>query len=692
MSHPQTTFRQTTFTSPSLLLTRRRTVCRTTVHAQLDQLRVNGQYDCFKLGWHPIYDDKSRWPAPLHLFWDSDVAKWIEGACYFLVDEYDVEVDAAVRELVAMIRGAQHADGYLNVHFSVVEPGKRWTNIRDMHEMYNAGHLIEAAVAHRQYYRNDLLMEPIEKYISHIHRRFGPGKDQLRAYPGHPEIELALLRCYAATGNQEAYDLARFFLEERGNPTGQDGKHFYDWEMEQRDEPRWKRPNSFPMDRSYWFCQAHAPILEQASVEGHAVRVMYLLTAAADLLSLSQTNGTAAAGASAAGSTRPLAAAPEWLSALRRLWSNIVDKKMYLTGGVGAVAQWEGFGIDYFLPQGPDEGGCYAETCASVGLMMLAERLLHADADPAPNGRYADVMELCLYNNVMTAMSADGKAFTYENQLASCEAARSEREDWFVCACCPPNVTRLFGSLGGYLWDYGSASGKGEGAKREAFVTVHLYTSAEVKFPVGEGKAEKEISFSQKSNWPWEGNILFQLKGAESLDTTIRLRIPAWSAQGGHVLTPTPPAGTVALEKGGYLRLDASYTASNPVFSLNVGGSSGFAPRYIAPHPYTNQHTLSLARGPIVYCVEDADHPWEGNHFKDLGIKRGTPVGEEWRVDAKSGEGYFALRTTGWERSPEALERGEEGVQRDLVFVPFYFRSNRGGRGQMRVGLRDDGR
>ncbi|KAK1654192.1 hypothetical protein BDP81DRAFT_79343 [Colletotrichum phormii] len=682
MSHPQTTFRQTTFTAPSLLLTRRLTVSRTTVHAQLAQLRANGQYDCFKLGWHPIYDDRSRWPAPLHLFWDSDVAKWIEGACYFLVDEYDVEVDAAVRELVAMIRGAQHEDGYLNVHFSVVEPGKRWTNVRDMHEMYNAGHLIEAALAHRQYYRNDLLMDPIEKYISHIHRRFGPGKDQVRAYPGHPEIELALLRCYSATDNTEAYDLARFFLEERGNPTGQDGKHYYDWEMERRGEPRWKRPNSWPMDRSYWYCQAHVPILEQESVEGHAVRAMYLLTAAADLLNISQGSSSSTGDVVP---VRPVTAASDWLAALRRLWSNMVDKKMYLTGGVGAVAQWEGFGIDYFLPQGPDEGGCYAETCASVGVMMLAERLLHAD--PELNGRYADVMELCLYNNVMTAMSADGKAFTYENQLASCEAARSEREGWFVCACCPPNVTRLFGSLGGYLWDYGGTSGVGEEGEKEAFVNVHLYTSAEVKFPVGEA----EVTFSQKSNWPWEGNILFQLKGAETLDQTIRLHIPAWATQHGHVLTPTPPAGTATLEKGGYLRLDPSYTASNPVFSLDIGGAS-FAPRYIAPHPYTNQRTLTLARGPIVYCVEDADHPREENHFKDVGIKRGTVVEEEWRVDEKSGEGYFALKTMGWERSPEVLARGEDGVERELVFVPFYFRSNRGGKGQMRVGLRDDGR
>ncbi|TDZ25655.1 Non-reducing end beta-L-arabinofuranosidase [Colletotrichum orbiculare MAFF 240422] len=671
MSNPQFTFRQTTFTHPSLILTRRTTICRTTLHTQLAQLRANGQYDCFKLKWHPIFDDNSRWPAPLHLFWDSDVGKWIEGACYFLADTYDAEIDFAVRDLVEMIRSAQHDDGYINVHFSVVEPGKRWTNIRDMHEMYNAGHLIEAALAHRAYYKNDRLMDPLNRYITHIRARFGPDAGQLRAYPGHPEIELALLRVYSATGNRDAYDLARFFLGERGNPAGQAGQHFYDWEAEQRDEPRWKRPNSWPMDRSFWYCQAHAPILEQETVEGHAVRAMYLLTAAADLLNLSNEIKPSAAEAAVA-----LAKADEWLAALRRLWSNMVHRKMYLTGGVGAVAQWEGFGIDYFLPQGPDEGGGYAETCASVGVMMLAERLLHAD--PVLNGEYGDVMELCLYNNVMTAMSADGKAFTYENQLASCDTARSEREDWFVCACCPPNVTRLFGSLGGYLWDYGALGEEGG-----VYVNVHLYTSAEVKFAA----CGREVRFEQKSNWPWEGRVEFRIKGAEGLDATVRLRIPAW-AKGQYELMPSPRPGECTFDTG-YIHLGPTYIAEHPSFSLDV---HGFEPRFVAPHPYTNQRTLSLARGPVVYCVEDADNEWEENHFRDIGIKAGERVEDVWRDDRIRGEKYVALKTRGWQRSPEVLQGGGDGVGRELVFVPFYFRSNRGGKGQMRVGLRDDGR
>ncbi|KAF4332588.1 Duf1680 domain protein [Fusarium beomiforme] len=187
------------------------------------------------------------WPVPDHLFWDSDIAKWIEGACYFLADpdEYDKEIDQAAREPVSMISSAQQEDGYLNVRYIVVEPGKRWTNTRDMHGLYYDGHLIEAAISHKEFYKNDLLLEPIEK-LSLIKTRFGLGDGQRRGYPGHPKIELSLFRLYDTTGNTEAFELAQYFLVERGNPDGHDGKHFYDWEREKRGESPWLRPNSYP--------------------------------------------------------------------------------------------------------------------------------------------------------------------------------------------------------------------------------------------------------------------------------------------------------------------------------------------------------------------------------------------------------------------------------------------------------------
>ncbi|KAL7623389.1 hypothetical protein AAE478_007071 [Parahypoxylon ruwenzoriense] len=678
MSHPQTVFTQTSFHGPSLLQARRRTIGRTTARAQLRKLKDTGRYECFRLRRHPAHDDRSsRWPCPAPMYWDSDVAKWLEGACYLLAEEYDAEVDAAVRELAGWIRSAQREDGYLNSYFIIVgeEEARRWGNIRDQHELYNAGHLIEAALAHSNYYKNNLLIEPIEKYVKLISTIIGPGPEQKRAYPGHPEAELALLRLYTATGNKDAYSLAQYFVEERGNPKGQDGQLYYDWERAQRGESPWKRPDSYQLHDSHFYNQAHAPILEQKSIEGHAVRAMYLLTGVADLLCLDELG------------IKPYAHKSEYFEALTRLWNNMVDKKMYLTGGIGSMWQWEGFGIDYFLPQGSDEGGCYNETCASIGVIMLAERLLHLDM----NSKYADIMELCLYNAVMTGLSLEGSAFTYVNQLASSEADKSRREDWFDTSCCPPNVMRLFGCLGGYLWDYG-------GSGKEAYVNVHLYTTANVTFQV----EDQKIVLEQKSNWPWEGNIRFQLQAPTSVNVTLRLRIPSW-ARGKFTLTPSyEPAAK--LEKG-YLVLPPGYTSANKAFAIQI---DGFKPRFISPHPYTNQRTLTLARGPLIYCVEDVDNPWEQDHFRNVGIRSDSEVSEKDEVINEIGERYIALRSVGWIRKIDDRTEAEAGVEpgssslpqtvgvaeqqqqqhkEELTFIPYYLRANRGGRGHMRVGL-----
>jgi DUF1680 family protein len=281
----------------------------------------------------------------------------------------------------------------------------------------------------------------------------------------------------------------------------------------------------------------------------------------------------------------------------------------------------------------------------------------------------------------MTSMSLDGKAFTYVNQLGSSESDKSVREEWFWCACCPPNVTRLYGSLGGYLWDFG------EDSEGDVFINVHLYTKASLKFEV----AGQEVTFEQDSNWPWDGLVKFRLAAPESLRTTIRLRIPGWSQNKYH-MSPEPSEATVNLQKG-YFTLDPAYVAKNPQFSLKI---DNFKPRYVAPHPYTNQRTLTLARGPLVYCMEDADNAWEDNHFKDVGLKATTLVDE---VEKTVGdEEYVALKTSCWRRALEKTKAGAgpgivvdceatAGVQMEAVFVPYYLRANREGKGHMRVGL-----
>ncbi|TGO14548.1 hypothetical protein BTUL_0051g00130 [Botrytis tulipae] len=502
MAYPQNSYLQSTFTTPGFISRRREVVYSTTLLYQLKVLKTTGRYDAFKLKWHASYNDEPDvWPVPNHLFWDSDVAKWIEGACYFLQYKENQEIDSAVKELVEMIRSAQQDDGYLNIHFTVVEPGKRFTNLRDLHELYNAGHFIEAALAHNQYYGNDLLLESILKYVDLLSLTFGPNPEQKHGYPGHPEIELALLRLYEKTRDPKHLNLARYFIDERGNPKGQDGRHYYDVEAEVRGDRPDEMPKYFPEKRSYWYQQAHKPIIEQETIEGHAVRAMYLLTAVSDLVRVDKSED-----------------AETKRTAVERLWNNMVRKKMYLTGGIGAIKQWEGFGIDYFLPSGTDEGGCYSETCASIGVMMLAERLLQLDLD----AKYADIMELCFYNAVSTGMSEDGSKFTYVNQLASSDTDLSRRAEWFTCACCPPNVARLLGYIGGYLWTSSS-----DEKNYTVEVNVHTYASATLNIPLG----EHTVQLEQTTNWPWDGNIRFELQSPEAISTTIRLRIPGWAEE-----------------------------------------------------------------------------------------------------------------------------------------------------------------
>ncbi|KAF3384432.1 Non-reducing end beta-L-arabinofuranosidase [Penicillium rolfsii] len=660
MEYPQESFVATTFTPGSFWARRREVVRKQTLRHQLKMLRDTGRYDAFKLKWHPSYSDPPTvYPVPNHQFWDSDVAKWIEGACYLLMDSFDSEIDAAIKELVQMIQGAQQVDGYLNIHYTVVEPGKRFTNLRDMHELYNAGHLIEAALAHHLCYKNDDLLSPILKYVNLFVTTFGNQNGQLPGYPGHPEIELALLRLYKVTGNPEHLNLAQFFIEERGNPQGgKEKRHYYDVEAEARGENEHALPMCYPAARSYWYQQAHKPIAEQETIEGHSVRAMYLLTAVADLVRIHQPTSETGT---------------KFLPALHRLWSNMIEQKSYVTGGIGAIKKWEGFGIDYFLPHGTDEGGCYAETCAAIGVMMLAERLLRLEL----SSQYADIMELCMYNAVLTGMSLDGKAFTYVNQLASSNEDLSERYEWFECACCPPNVTRTLGFLGGYFWTHSTR-------QQSAVVNVHMYTSATLNLEV----SGTTVKVSQNTEWPWNGDVEFRTQNdGPPVDLELRLRIPGWATS--WEIFPRPD--NLKIENG-YLQLSAEWLRQHSTFRL----SCPMKPRFVRPNPLTMQPVAYVTRGPIVYCVEDVDHPWEQRHFKRTIFDLNAPLKEELRSEPDSYIAIIAengskgeLDTSAWHG--QIVAESKDAVSEDpknLTFIPYYLRANRGGRGQMRVGLR----
>ncbi|KAK4626203.1 Non-reducing end beta-L-arabinofuranosidase [Fulvia fulva] len=679
MAYPQTAFRAVTVHDDSLIGRRRQAVVKNTLLYQLDVLKKTGRYDAFKLKWHPVYDEPPLiWPVPNHLFWDSDVAKWIEGACYCLKQQPLPEIDAAIKELVEMIRSAQQPDAYLNIHYTVVQPGKRFTNLKDMHELYNAGHLIEAALAHNNLYGNDQLLAPIVKYVELLCKTFGPHSSQTHGYPGHPEIELALLRLYERTNDPKHLELAKYFLTERGNPKGVDGTNYFLWEAQQRGDDPDKRPAFYSEPQSLWYHQAHALIADQATVEGHSVRAMYLLTAVADLCRIDKGD-----------ELQPLQ------SALFGLWDNMTRKKMYVTGGIGAIKQWEGFGPEYFLPQGTDEGGCYAETCAAIGIMMLAQRLLQVcghnsswplnltDVQIDCNSRYGDVMELCLYNAVLTAMSHDGKGFTYVNQLASSDTDLSKREDWFTVACCPPNMLRVLGSIGGYIWNLQ------QNDDARPVVTVNLYISSTLETEI----TGQPLRITQKTDYPWDGTVDFDV-GSSVPGLELRVRSPAYASS--HDISPACPGAQL---QDGYLSLPADWLAEHKKFTLSIP----FKARWVAPHPSTEQSTITLARGPVIYCVEDYDNNWVNDHFRGLTIDHNAALHEEKTTDATTGDSYVSLILKDGARNISAgqipaypsvgVEDLRSAIQQAekiecLHFVPYYFRGNRGGKGHMRVGLK----
>ncbi|KAL9114092.1 MAG: hypothetical protein Q9227_001864 [Pyrenula ochraceoflavens] len=605
MAYPQTSFVHTQLLPGSLIKNRRDAAASNTLVYQLNVLKQTGRYDAFKLQWHPSYGDAPDvWPVPNHLFWDSDVAKWLEGACYFLAQEKNSDIEAAVDELVSMIASAQQDDGYLNIHYSVVEPKKRFTNLRDMHELYNAGHLIEAALAHNDLYRNRKLLDPILAYVDLLYKTFGPDASQKHGYPGHPEIELALLRLYDRTKSEKHLALAKYFILERGNPEGVDGQNYFDAEAKARGDDPNRRPQYYPTRDCLWYYQAHQPLTEQKTVEGHAVRAMYLLTAAADLVRLDSDEDLEELG-----------------HAVDRLWQNMVREKMYVTGGIGAIKQWEGFGLPYFLPQSTDEGGCYSETCASIGVMMLAERRLRT----LLKGHWADIMELCLYNVILGAMSSDGTKFTYHNQLASSDGQDlCTREQWFKCACCPPNVLRLLAQIGGYIWTF-----QQDDKRNAAQINVHLFINSSLDFHVG----QTPVKLQQETNWPWEGEVKFTLETSLK-DVIVRLRIPGWAK----TWKISPPLDEAQLEDG-YLSLQSEWLALHPTFTILIPLEA----HLISPHPFTNQDTCTVARGPIIYCCEDADNPWVQDHFKSVQLDPECEIEETRKFDSHSGDHYIGL-------------------------------------------------
>ncbi|MDE5597965.1 MAG: glycoside hydrolase family 127 protein, partial [Lachnospiraceae bacterium] len=356
------------------------------------------------------------------VFQDSDAAKWIEAAAYSLSLFPDKDLEKTVDDLIAIIADAQDSDGYLNTYYTIKDKDKRWTNLQEGHELYCSGHMMEAACAYYEATGKDALLKVMLKNAEHIYNHFITEGHE--GCPGHPEVELALLKMYRLTDNKHCLELAAHFINTRGQNPG-----FYEEEKEKRVWCVWSLA---PVDTDY--LQGSKPVREQADAVGHAVRAVYLYTAMADLAA--STDDT------------------ELLDACRKLWESITKRRMYLTGGIGSTGLGEAFTVDFDLPNDT----AYAETCASIGLIFFASRMLESEV----KGEYGDVCERAFYNTVLAGMQLDGRRFFYVNPLEVVPGisgiAVTHKHDlpvrpkWYACACCPPNVARLISSFGKYAY------------------------------------------------------------------------------------------------------------------------------------------------------------------------------------------------------------------------------------------------
>lgn len=533
---------------------RRETVRARTIPHQERRLREGGQFEALLLK-PRSHDDDDRERFPI--FWESDVAKWIEAASYVLASEEDPELDAAVDEAIALLAGAQQPDGYLNNYFTAVKPGKRFTDLRDAHELYCAGHLIEAGVAHYEATGKTSLLDIVRRYVDLIWLEFSPGGPCEGGYDGHQEIELALVKAYRATGERRYLELAVLLTENRGK-----APFYFDAEAERRGDPGYfggkgAIVRSSQRDREY--NQSHAPVREQTAAVGHSVRAMYQYSAMADLALELDDAGLR--------------------EACERLWDDLVSTKLYITGGIGSDPSIEGFGKPFDLP---DHTG-YAETCAAIGLMFWAHRMMILTGE----AKYIDVLERALYNGVLSGASADGTKYFYGNPLAS--DGTVERSDWFDCACCPPNLARLLASLEHYVY---VADTEG--------LWVNLYVAGSARFSHG----GQRVTVEQESGYPWDSAIAFTITEAQApLAMTLRLRLPEW-ATGAPVISVN---GTVLPYS-----TDNGYAILNRTWALGdrVELTLPMVPTLVRADARVTSAAgkVAIQRGPIVHCVEEVDN------------------------------------------------------------------------------------
>lgn len=592
-------------------------------------------------------------PQKPHHFWDSDIGKWIEAAAYSLTKHPDQELEDKVDHVIDLIEAGQLEDGYFNTFYALVDPGKRWTNLYYMHEMYCAGHLTEGAVAYYQATGKRKFLDIMCRFMDHIDERFGRERGKIRGYCGHPEIELALVKLYRVTGEKKYLKLSKFFVDERGQEP-------YYFELEslargvnvEKEADRQRHLKHYLCNHGpFAEYQSHAPVREQDAPAGHAVRAMYLYCAMADL-------------AAETGD-------PSLLAACEKLWNRLTERQIYITGGIGPSSDGERFTFDFDLPNEIT----YNETCAAIGLVFWAHRMLQFDGD----SKYADVMEQALYNGVLSGISIEGDRFFYANYLSVypdrfkygstliTERMASTRQEWFDVACCPPNIARLISSIGQYMY---STSNDG--------IYVHLYNDSESKINAG----NTPVVINQKTEYPWNGKITITITPETASEFNIALRRPGWCSNAE--LKVNGIAVDVEAYKGYWIvhRLwqqgdVIELTLDMPVLRMES-------------HPSVRANTgrIALQRGPLVYCLEETDNCKDLN---DIALSD-DEIAAHYDKDLLGG--IVTLETKGQKRATASWEGKlyqpvkTEKVEIPIKGVPYFLWANRG-HGEMQVWINE---
>lgn len=572
------------------------------------------------------------------VFQDTDLAKWIEAVSYQLMSDPNPELEKTVDEAIDLIGRAQQEDGYINTYFIIKEPENKFKNLMECHELYVAGHMIEAAVAYYRATGKKKFLDIMSRMVDCIDSKLGPASEgKMPGYPGHQEIELALAKMYQITGNEKHIKLAKYFIDQRGK------EPLYFIEELKRNDNKAFFANYFPPNGMYSFgkkyAQYHEPIRDQKSFVGHAVRCMYMASSMADIARITEDK--------------------ELFEACKALYENMVERRMYITGGIGSSRNGERFTFDYDLPNDL----VYAETCASIGVMFFMQRMLLTEQDSS----YADTMERALYNTCIAGIALDGKGFFYVNPLEVSPEACKENPDyshvlpvrpsWFGCACCPPNLARMLTSLGEYIYTI-----KGDD------VYVNLYIGNEAKLDTRNG----EFKLHLQTDFPNDGNVQFTVSTAGN--RTIYLRIPNWSMDNWSIKVNGKQVKAELVN--GYAKLAQNWNEGD---TIELILDMECRRVYTNPRVKDNQGKVAIQRGPFVYCLEEVDN---GKGLQQMYLPSDAKLSTRYMPEKLGG--IVEVNTTGLHLVTEendslySTKKVNNFVEKPLTFIPYYTWANRG--------------